>query len=1122
MMMAGRERSISARIARAMVAAGLLAALLATGSVSASPKPWRVHFSPLLAAGAKTPVTRRLQADADSTDPEDQEAQGVAYALGRGVEKDPIKALQYFRRAADRGAPLSQVMTAMLLGTGQAGVRDLPNARRYLTLAAQSGFADAIALLAHPAPWLGVPEADQQAWARRLEGLTSTDDLLQAASAITVNPLSSQDFALSFRILDRVKAQNPVRGTMAACQLLLTLQVNERALTQAVEFSRSPAYAALPEKDRRSFVDTFAAEFNDGAHSEALQNARTETLLGLAQMGVGDAAFELAGRQATGDRTPLDYAAAARWYRLLAESGGGYYNAQVRLGQMYEAGQGVPVDYSAAAQLYLEAAKGGYGPGVYQLALLFDSGLGVAADPAQARALYLKAAEMDDTPAMVRAGDMLRLGQGGPIDLEGARRLYRQASDSDAVGRLRLGEMMLAGAGGPKSVGDGLMWLQLSASQGNAEAARKLAALSAPIGAAPDGLATQIRQRVDDALAAGDLTRASNALDLLEKAYKGRGDRPAVVRTRLERTLVDDAFSQRDFGSQENYFYLLQTACHWGQASNVAYNNGDTQAALLFAKVAVNRLQDARRYLYQLPDDVRECFIETHKDRYRFLADLFIEMGRFPEAENVLGMLKDFELLTYTRDGDKSGRAHDKLPLDADQTRGKGKADKAFNAVASLADAAQTVTRVRAIPVASRTPADQAQLGAAEGQVAAGQTAFRADLADLNTTLASLDPHRQTELEATLPSMSALIKHMDHAASLHAVVLPDRVRWLLTTAGYQKAFTINVTQPELNRAVFEVRQALQNPSVDAAGPARKLYDLVFKPVDAELTAAGVTHVMLSLDGALRYVPFAALNDGQDWLVKRYAFSQFRASTGLTLALTPDAHWTVAGFGASLGGPGFSPLPDVPSELNGIVKGDNPNGVLPGQIRLNSAFTRTELAAALHGDYKVVHVATHFALDPNDPKASFLLLGDGSHLNMDEFKLNGSFDFSNIDLLALSACETALSGGAGGGAELDSMAGIAQGAGAPAVLASLWSVSDDSTARLMQAFYREREASHLAKSDALRQAQLAVMAHTGDGVGAGQQRAVQHAGLPATASGQISKGYAHPFYWAPFVLFGNWQ
>jgi CHAT domain-containing protein len=361
---------------------------------------------------------------------------------------------------------------------------------------------------------------------------------------------------------------------------------------------------------------------------------------------------------------------------------------------------------------------------------------------------------------------------------------------------------------------------------------------------------------------------------------------------------------------------------------------------------------------------------------------------------------------------------------------------------------------------------------------------------------------------------------MDHAASLHAVVLPDKVRWLLTTAGYQKAFTINVAQAELNRAVFEARQAMQNPSLDAAGPARRLYDLVFKPVDAELKAAGVTHVMLSLDGALRYVPFAALNDGQDWLVRRYAFSQFRASTGLTLALTPDAHWTIAGFGASLGGPGFSPLPDVPSELNGIIKGDNPQGVLPGQIRLNAAFTRAELAASLHGDYKVVHVATHFALDPNDPKASFLLLGDGSHLNMDEFKLNGAFDFSNIDLLALSACETALSGGSGGGAELDSMAGIAQGAGAPAVLASLWSVSDDSTALLMQAFYREREALHLAKSDALRQAQLEVMADTGGG--GGQQRAVQHAGVAAAPSRPTAKGYAHPFYWAPFVLFGNWQ
>ena len=92
---------------------------------------------------------------------------------------------------------------------------------------------------------------------------------------------------------------------------------------------------------------------------------------------------------------------------------------------------------------------------------------------------------------------------------------------------------------------------------------------------------------------------------------------------------------------------------------------------------------------------------------------------------------------------------------------------------------------------------------------------------------------------------------------------------------------------------------------------------------------------------------------------------------------------------------------------------------------------------------------------------------GQRLSLADIKL---LRFTGTDLLALSACETALGGGRNAlGAEVEGFGAMAQQRGALAVLASLWQVSDDSTATLMQQFYRLRTGAGgqaaLTKADA---------------------------------------------------------
>ena len=96
----------------------------------------------------------------------------------------------------------------------------------------------------------------------------------------------------------------------------------------------------------------------------------------------------------------------------------------------------------------------------------------------------------------------------------------------------------------------------------------------------------------------------------------------------------------------------------------------------------------------------------------------------------------------------------------------------------------------------------------------------------------------------------------------------------------------------------------------------------------------------------------------------------------------------------------------------------------------------------------------------------------------------------IELLVLSACQTA----AGDKRATLGLAGLALRSGARSTLATLWSVSDESTAEFMAEFYRELFQTQVSKAEAVRQSQLMLLKNS---------------------------KYEHPYYWAPFVLVGNW-
>jgi CHAT domain-containing protein len=299
--------------------------------------------------------------------------------------------------------------------------------------------------------------------------------------------------------------------------------------------------------------------------------------------------------------------------------------------------------------------------------------------------------------------------------------------------------------------------------------------------------------------------------------------------------------------------------------------------------------------------------------------------------------------------------------------------------------------------------------------------------------------------------------------------------------------------------------------------------------------------MWSLDDVLRYVPLAALYDGKHYLVEKYCTSVFtgasvpalpqqpsdwQGSSGVLLALGVTQAHTVMdpATGKSVD---FPALPGVAEELKEIVRSaGNPTGALAGKPLEDGQFTQNALRLGLTVGYPVVHIASHFALGA-DYKSSFLLLGDGTALTLDALLGQGGQVFAGVDLLTLSACQTGEGGG--DGHEFESLGALAQAQGASSVLASLWPVSDVTTPLLMRAFYTQRAGgAGITKAESLRQAQLKLLGGT---ISPPPSDALARAGRAAEGDDASAlpvftpdpkAPYAHPYYWAPFVLIGNWR
>ncbi|GAB4545811.1 MAG: hypothetical protein Tsb0014_40150 [Pleurocapsa sp.] len=357
------------------------------------------------------------------------------------------------------------------------------------------------------------------------------------------------------------------------------------------------------------------------------------------------------------------------------------------------------------------------------------------------------------------------------------------------------------------------------------------------------------------------------------------------------------------------------------------------------------------------------------------------------------------------------------------------------------------------------------------------------------------------------------------AAVIYPIILPDRLEIILSLPSKPLlGKVIPFSESQINATLDTLYDSLYNKSVDNSAlniirtipldvseleentqkllPIfQQIYSWLIQPWEEELNNSQIKTLVFVLNGRLQKVPMAALYDGKQYLLERYNIALAPSLQLINPQKKARKQLKVLAVGVSnqveIKGQIFPALDNVPQELAQI------KSTFPASKKLlNKDFTAIALQKQLRSDFSIVHLATH-GLFSSNPEQTFIITGDKKTIGIEELsELLNKEKTTNPELIVLSACETAT----GDERAILGLAGVAVRSGTPSTLATLWSVGDESTAKLMGQFYQEYKEPKVTKIEALRKAQLFLL-----------NSLKTQSQLPP-----------HPYYWSPFVLVGNWQ
>lgn len=327
-------------------------------------------------------------------------------------------------------------------------------------------------------------------------------------------------------------------------------------------------------------------------------------------------------------------------------------------------------------------------------------------------------------------------------------------------------------------------------------------------------------------------------------------------------------------------------------------------------------------------------------------------------------------------------------------------------------------------------------------------------------------------------------------------VTPDTVRFVTNLPGRER---IEALASQVAERMFESRY--QTGEIAAGQAAARLSQIILGPVADLLDAR---RLVIVAPGALQRIPFAALprpgkSEELRLLIDDHRIASLPSASVLArLRARVKTRRPPSGLLAVVApvfAPPFERLRYTGREAKAIL---SLAGRRPALAASGAAANRMLLESGRLSDYRILHFATHGLLNEHYPELSSLALSsvDDSGQPVDgQFR---AYEVSGLelraDLVVLSACRTGLGKDVGG----EGLVGLAQAflhAGAQQLVASLWNVDDRATEELMRRFYTALLSEGRPPAEALRQAQLSL---------------------------KSEDRWRAPYYWAGFVLQGDWK
>lgn len=563
---------------------------------------------------------------------------------------------------------------------------------------------------------------------------------------------------------------------------------------------------------------------------------------------------------------------------------------------------------------------------------------------------------------------------------------------------------------------------------------------------------------------------------------------------------------------------------------------GQPDKALEAYRQAIALLETFRASLGGL-SEAKSSFLASNLSTYQRYLALLLQQGKTTDAFNLVQKMKARALLDLMHDG-KVLLAQSLSPEEREKEQRLRDAADRLNA-AMLKESVQNQVGAK-----KRFAALKQQLAKAESDL---QT-YTDTLYARHPQLAQKRAARTLTLSETgrfLPADTALLEYIVLNGGM-GKDRQDKTVLLLTTLENGKpqvrVFPLQIASASLPRLTEAFRQTCADPRRDYRPPARQLYSLLLAPASRSLT--GKTRLVICPDGPLWDVPFQALHDNSHFLAERFEIAYAYSATGAQAALTTK-HGKPTGtvlalvnpdmgeakrFGDNPTLPGQRPLDSPSRPLDSPSRPldspsrplDSPSRdlftqrggkllALPGTRQEGQALTRLFPNAQVYSGqdaqeatakreaaaFRYLHLASHAFFNDAAPLLSSVVLAQPADDKEDGFlTAREIFDLDlSAEMVVLSACNTARGEKRSG----EGVVGLTWAlfvAGAPTQVLSQWSVDDASTAELMTGFYTHLKAGK-AKGKALREAGLELM--------------------------KREKGkYRHPYYWAPFVLVGDWR